>query len=267
MIRIRKVSYIMSIFKNGVALDNLEAWEVHAGPKSANQWVDGRSAKEAARAWIEAGTGNLPQEVAAILDSHPAFGTLEAWEGEPEVRLPFDQFRGEPRNSDLVVYGRDEMGPLLIAVEAKADEPYADSVRDTLSDALERKLENSSSNGIARVEQLASALFGPRGKGEPSLRNIRYQLLTACAGALCEAQRRNCDRVLMLIQEFVTTKTDDKNHDRNTKDLDTFIKRISHRSVEALKAGEIVGPFDVPGAPLLTESPALFIGKVSKNLR
>jgi len=72
---------------------------------------------------------------------------------------------------------------------------------------------------------------------------------------------------LMLIQEFVTAGTEDKNHDGNSRDLDTFIKRISHRSVEALKAGEIVGPFDVPGAPLLTESPALFIGKVSRNLR
>jgi hypothetical protein len=257
----------MSIFKNGIALDSLEAWEDHAGPKSADQWVDGRSAKEAARAWIEAGVGNLPREVAAALDSHPAFGNLDNWDGEPEVKLPFDKFRGEPRNSDLVVIGRDKMGPLLIAVEAKADEPFSESIRDTLSDALERKLDNSASNGIARVEQLANALFGPRRKGEPTLKNIRYQLLTACAGALCEAQRRSCGRALMLVQEFVTLKTSDKNHDRNAKDLNTFIRRISHGSVEALKAGEIVGPFDVPGAPLLIESPALFVGKVSRNLR
>ena len=257
----------MSIFKNGVALDSLEVWEAHAGPKNPDHWVDGRSAKEVARAWLEAGTGFLPQEVASVLEAHPAFGVLAAWDAEPEVKLPFDKFPGEPRNSDLVILGQDRMGSLLIAVEAKADEPFSETLGDTLAAALERKLKNSASNGIARVEQLASALFGSHKRGEPSLKKIRYQLLTACAGALCEAQRRGCNRALMLVQEFVTTKTNDKKHLRNATDLNTFIKRISHGSVEALRAGEIVGPFEVPGMPLLTESPPLFVGKVSRNLR
>ena len=257
----------MSIFKNGVALDSLEAWEARAGPKSPDQWVDGRSAKETARAWLEAGAGNLPREVASVLEAHPDFGPLEIWEAEPEAKLPFDKFPGEPRNCDLVIFGQDRMGSVLIAVEAKADEPFSETIGDTLAAALERKLKSSASNGIARVEHLASALFGPRRKGEPSLKKIRYQLLTACAGALCEAQRRDCNRALMLVQEFVTTKTNDRKHVQNATDLNTFIKRISHGSVEALRAGEIVGPFEVPGMPLLSESPLLFVGKVSRNLR
>jgi hypothetical protein len=257
----------MSIFKNGVAMDSLETWEAHAGPKSPDQWVDGRSAKETARAWLEAGAGNLPREVASVLETHPAFGALETWEAEPEVKLPFDKFSGETRNSDLVIFGKDRMGSVLIAVEAKADEPFSDTIGDTLAAALERKLKSSESNGIARVEQLASALFGPRRKGEPSLKGIRYQLLTACAGALCEGQRRDCNRALMLVQEFVTAETNDRKHAQNATDLNAFIKRISHGSVEGLQAGEIVGPFEVPGMPLLSESPPLFIGKVSRNLR
>ena len=257
----------MSIFKNGVALDSLEVWEAHAGPKHPNQWADGRSAKETARAWLEAGAGNLPREIASVLETHASFGALETWEAEPEVKLPFDKYRGETRNSDLAILGQDRMGSLLIAVEAKADESFSETIGDTLAKALERKLKSSASKGIARVEQLARFLFGPHRKGEPSLTKIRYQLLTACAGALCEAQRRECNRALMLVHEFVTTDTNDKKHAKNATDLNTFIKRISHGSVEALSAGEIVGPFEVPGMPLLSESPPLFVGKVSRNLR
>jgi hypothetical protein len=43
----------MTIIKNGINILTLEDWERHAGPKRQLQWKDGRSAKEAARAWLE----------------------------------------------------------------------------------------------------------------------------------------------------------------------------------------------------------------------
>ena len=257
----------MTIYKNGIKLDSLEAWQAHAGPKSPDQWVDGRSAKEAARAWIEAGSGELPIEVKMLLEGHPAFGPLLSWEAEPEAKLRFDEFAGETRNSDLVVYGEDRLGSVLIAVEAKADEPFAETIGDTLAAALERKLQSGNSKGILRIEQLAAAILGPRVKGDTGLKNIRYQLLTACAGALCEGQRRGCSRVLVLIQEFVTPKTEDKKHYRNASDLNLFIRRLSHGTVDSLSTGDIVGPFYVPGSTLAVGNTPLFIGKVSRNLR
>lgn len=257
----------MSIYKNGIKLTSLEAWEAHAGPKSTDQWVDGRSAKEAARAWIEAGPGELPIEIKSLLERHPAFGPLLTWEAEPEAKLRFDDFPGETRNSDLAIYAQDSHGPVIIAVEAKADESFAETIGDTLAAALERRLQSSASNGIARIEQLAAGLLGPRGKGETGLKNIRYQLLTACDGALCEGQRRGCNRVLVLIQEFITPMTEDKKHHQNARDLNRFIKRISHGAVESLDAGNIVGPIYVPGVPLAVGNLPLYIGKVSRNLR
>ncbi len=70
----------MTIRKRDVLIDSLEAWEKHAGPKSSVQWVDGRSAKEAARAWLEGEGLALPAEVAAAVDTHPAFGPVIRWE-------------------------------------------------------------------------------------------------------------------------------------------------------------------------------------------
>lgn len=257
----------MSIHKRGIPLGTLKAWQLHAGPKSPNQWVDGRSAKEVARAWLGAGRPRLPEEVASLLMSHPAFGAIRSWQAEPEVKLHFDEFPGEPRNTDLLVEAEDQHGRFLIAVEAKADEPFGETVADTLCAALERCLENTASNGLRRLEQLALAIMGPRDAGTPALKDIRYQLITACAGALCEAERKGCPRALMLVHEFLTSETTDDNHARNAQDLGTFVKRLSRGAVSTAKSGEILGPFDVPGAPLLSRKIELFIGKATRNLR
>ena len=209
----------------------------------------------------------LPAEVSSALDGHKDFGPVRAWRAEPEAKLLFDDFAGEPRNSDLVVHAQDPHGSFLIALEAKADEPFGETVAEVLAVAVDRHLANNRSNGVARIEQLAAALLGPRYTGDPPLKDMRYQLLTACAAALCEAERCGYTRALMLIHEFVTDKTSDDKHARNAEDLNTFVKRLSHGSVTAVRRGGIEGPFAVPGAPLLSTKVDLFLGKVYRSLR
>jgi hypothetical protein len=257
----------MPITKDGVEITSLESWERLAGPKSPNQWKDGRSAKEVARAWLESGGENLPEEVSAAFSGHKSFGPVLSWQAEPEKKLAFDNFPGEPPNIDLVVHAQDSQGPFLIAVEAKADEPFGQTVADTLAAAVERRLKNNRSNGVTRIEQLSAAILGPHQSGDPPLKGIRYQLLTAIGGLLCEAQRRDCDRAVMLVHEFVTDETDDDMHARNAMDLNIFIKRLTHGSLTAVQPGVIYGPFVVPGKPVLSAEIDLYLGKVSRNLR
>lgn len=259
----------MSITKNGSEICSLDDWKRLAPPKKPEQWKDNRSAKEAARAWLEAGGAHLPSEVAEALAAHPAFGQVSSWDAEPEAKLRFDKYAGEPRNTDLIVYAQDSHGPYAVAVEAKADEPFSETVSDTLAAALERYLENDHSNGVARVQELAQALLGPREPGEPPIKGLRYQLLTACAGALCEAERRGYSRAVMLVHEFITDETKDEYHVRNAADLGFFLCRLSLGKVANAEAAQIYGPFKVPGAPLLApgQPPQLFLGKASRNLR
>lgn len=252
----------MSISKNGIPLTSLSDWEDLAGPKSPTHWADDRSAKEAARAWLEGAP-----EVQSLLSEHPTFGPVLEWHAEPEARLPFDDFAGEPRNSDLVVYAKDSHGPYIIAVEAKADEPFGETVADAMTNALERYLANNRSNGLKRIEQLAQALLGPRQAQDRPLKDIRYQLLTASAGALCEAERRGCNRALLLIHEFVTNRTCDENHARNAADLNAFATRVSHGSTASVGVDSIRGPFELPPATLFRKSAALYLAKVSRCLR
>lgn len=257
----------MTIIKKGTEIRSLHEWETLAGPKKSCQWKNGRSAKEVAKAWLEDKGESIPSEVLSVLSGHEAFGPIKVWKAEPEAKLRFDSFSGEPRNSDLVVYAEDSYGPFLIAVEAKADESFSETVAETLADALERYLINNRSKGIARIIQLAQTIFGPQEGAYPQLGKIRYQLLTACAGALCEAERRGYSRTVMLVHEFITDNTSDDKHRQNASDLNMFLKRLSQGRVSIIRTGEICGPFIVPGKPLLNAKVDLYVGKASRHLR
>jgi hypothetical protein len=253
----------MSIAKAGQPIASLADWAQHAPPKSPRHWVDGRSAKEVARAWLEGGGITMPQEVLAVLARHPRFDEVLSWDAEPEAKLRFDAFPGEPRNTDLLVIVNDAFGPYVLAVEAKADESYGETLGAVLAAALERHIENPRSNGIARIEGLATLLLKPRSGGHPKAGDLRYQLFTACAGALAEAHRRRAGRAVMLVHEFITPATTDVKHARNGSDLRLFLSRVSGQGETLLDDGELQGPFVFPAYAGVE----LFVGKVARNLR
>jgi hypothetical protein len=256
----------MGIVKNGQSITTLAAWEELGGPKSKEHWVADRSAMEVARAWLEV-PGRMPREVCESIERHRAFGAALSWSAEPEARLRFDGFAGEPRNSDLAVAVTDAHGAYLMAVEAKADEPFGATVAETLADSAERYVANPRSNGVARVLQLAQSMLHPAGRGAPLVGLLRYQLFTACAGAICEAERRQMDRALLLVQEFVTRRTKDERHRSNAGELDAFVSRISRGQISKVASGDIHGPFVLPCKPLFTGRVSFYIGKVTRNLR
>jgi hypothetical protein len=70
----------------------------------------------------------------------------DKWEGEPECLVAFDECGGLA-NVDVLLSVRDEHGPLVVAVEAKADETFGPLVGRALTDAIDRKLANVASKG------------------------------------------------------------------------------------------------------------------------
>ncbi len=143
------------INKGGKPICDLETWRRLAGPKKPEHWKDGRSAKESARAWLERNSDCVPTEIDQAFRAHPDFGRiLPGWSAEPEARVTFDSFGGEPSNLDVLLTAEDEKGPLVIAVEAKADETFGKTVEDTLQEACKRKAKNPQSRGVDRLEQL-----------------------------------------------------------------------------------------------------------------
>jgi len=260
------------IIKNGVPITTLTEWENRAGPKRRIQWKDGRSAKEAARAWLSVTSPNLPEEIRGLLATSSACGPLVAWSAEPEAPVRFDEFGGEPANVDLLVVGEDQAGVLVMAVEAKADESFGAEIRDTLASALERRLKSKASMGLERVEQLAAQLLPPRDarRGGSPLGRLRYQLLTASAAALAEAGRRGASRAVLAVHEFVTEETQDRNHRRNARDLQQFLRWTTQDPEFELAEGQLYGPIRAPGAGNVDGTWAgveLFVGKAVRRMR
>ena len=231
------------ITKTGRRLATLDEWFRYAPPRGKKKhWKDGRSAKENARLWLDAAPC-LPPGIADILRSCADVGILRSWHAEPETEIPFDSFRG-PANIDLLLTCDDEIGPLVVAVEAKADEPFGDTIEKTLSKANKRLEKASGSKGVERVKNLA-AQFGLSLEQQEVL-NLRYQLFTLTAAALAEAERRAAQRAIVIIHEYVTSLTSCEKRAQNASDLDCFLEMVFGRQY-SLCNGMIVGPIVTNG--------------------
>ena len=257
----------MRITKNGQLIQSVEDWFRYAPPKGgADQWRDGRSAKEFARAWVESGSVSVPDELVALLSSHPDTQSAVLENGEPEARLAFDKRVGEVRNADLAVRAVSGSAPLALTIEAKADEPFDQLVPDTLADALDRILERGRGGGVDRVRDLATSLLPPPRRGLPQLRLLRYQLLTAVAGSLAWARQLEAPRAVLVIHEFQTSQTSTRELQRNAQDLDIFVTRLTAGALRRLAVGSLVGPIRVPGDPLFDKPADLYLGKIVRRV-
>ena len=262
--------------KGTEVIRNIDDWSAIAPPKSPEQWKPGRSAMESARAWCGADGTGVPTCVRDLLESNPKTRGVKLSRGEPEKGIVFDTAGGEPRNADVALLGTDARGDTIaITIEAKADESFGSTFQQTVAASVERMVSGKTTNGVSRAKALACALLPPRRVGKtvpraertPSLGPLRYQLFTAVAGTLAFAHQSNAKTALFIVHEFVTDGTRDEDHKANAADLDAFVCRLSDGVVRALRSGEIVGPFPVAENSNWPSTPALYIGKVTKNIR
>ena len=243
------------IEKHGRRLTTLEEWQSHAPPKRKMHWKDGRSAKENARLWLGASPG-LPSGIVKLLRASGSVGTLCSWSAEPESRVSFDAL-GEPANLDVMVQADDENGPVVIGVEAKADEPFGSTVEKTQAAAQRRLAGNPRSKGVERIRGLATT-FG-LDLDRPKILELRYQLLTLTAATVAEARRQSAERAVVIVQEFVSRRTKPENRARNARDLDYFLETVFGHT-GSVRPGTIAGPFR------MSSLGALYWGKTETNI-
>jgi len=238
-------------------------WFAVAPPKQGiRQWVDGRSAKELAKAWFPvAGDPQIPPEFQALLDSCRETRGIGFDRGEPERETAFDNCAGEARNPDLVLWGHNSRGKVLVSVEAKADESFGEIAGEYVRKSTAR---NPRSRVPERFRLLCRGVLGVEADDEEA-RALRYQLLTAVAGALVEAQRYGADATLFIVHEFVG-RTDDKKLNANAGDLNRFVSLLSRGTTETICPGTLAGPFSVPGNEHFAGTERLFIGKCRRSV-
>ena len=257
----------MRVFGNGGEIASVEDWRLKGGPKRDHQWAEGRSACELAKAWCRDGQVAIPAEIRALLDSCEATRGLVVEEARAECRIPFDENGGEPRNADLAFVGVAPSGPVAVTIEAKADEPFGQTIGETMAAALERLTENSRSRGVRRIEELVRAVLPPRAAGAAAVTELRYQLLTAVAGSIAFAAGAGrgggapAQVAVMIVHEFETRETRAERLQRNDADFRAFLGRLGVAGREGTEAA-LYGPIAVPGESLWDAPARLYVGKV-----
>jgi hypothetical protein len=253
--------HIPMITKDGHAITSVDTWFAYAPPKDGEiQWVDGRSAKELAKAWFPiSGQAQIPRELALLLSIHADFATAEIMNGCPEVRIKLDDHPGETRNADLVLLAKRGNETIVLTVEAKADEQFDMTIGEKLRSA------KKGSNIPNRVEHLCKAMFGATPTDKPALKELRYQLLNAMAATLIAARSHNAAKALFVVHEFATDKTSAEKRRANHNDLVAFLNILSNGTIRSLDIGSIVGPIVVPGGEHVFSDVPLFVAKIKRR--
>lgn len=153
-------------------------------------WKLGRSAMSTAACW-EANEPQLPPEISAVLEASgdEALGFLEMLVAIPEweVDLP-----GGDRSSqtDVLAITRNELGLVILGVEAKVDEPFGPT--------LGEKKMSASAGQQKRITYLERELGCTSAMEE----NIRYQLLHRTVSTLLTARAFHAGTAVMLVHSF-----------------------------------------------------------------
>lgn len=247
----------MRMSHNGASITSMESWFTHARPKGGlKQWVDGRSAKELAKAFLEQGAPAEPPELHALLSSAAALGRVRLREGWPEQTIRLDSFRGETRNADMAALGAGNCGLIAVTIEAKADETFGETIDTALSTASKR------SNVPHRIAALTKALFN---KPASEILPLRYQLLHAMAATLIFADEQHAVAAIFVVFEFQSRTCSSRRLAQNAADLTTFIHVLSPDAAP-LRVGALLGPFTVPGGDRVPSHIPLYVGKAVRVL-
>lgn len=218
---------------------------------------------ELARAWCPQSGPACPHDISTLLTSHEWTRDIEIEEARPEHVTPLPE-RGEGRNHDLwakcTVNGR----PFTLCIEAKADEPFGDTIGETCATALKR---SAATGGVRRARALLHMIFGA--EAEPDREpwaSLRYQLLTAVAGTALQARIDGARAAALAIHEFRGSKTNPSLLRRNAEDLVAFLKLLNGGDMAAMTEGCFAGPWTIRTGSGMEDAVHLLVGKVITRL-
>lgn len=243
----------------GTQIQSVEDWEKYAPPKRKSQWKDCRSAKELAKAFFRNGKAGFPEELYEILSSICPRDTLTIERAVAEKTTQLDHRKGEQRNHDLYIEARCKDETVTACIEAKVDEPFGKTIRDTVEKGLKR---NPRAQIKARVDELSQAIFGCGYSDDASQGSLRYQLLTAISGTMIAATEKSASRAIFIVYEFRTPKSHPHKVEENERALTDFVAYLTRGKVASVIPGKLYGPFHVFGGARIDSHIPLYIGKV-----
>ena len=204
----------------------------------------------------------MPTDLISLLNNHTDLANLDIIEGIPEHKIPLDNFRGETRNADLVLVAKRADTKVSINIEAKADEPYDTTVADKLKSVAKKP----KSKIPDRINLLCRSLFGETPESNPKLLDLRYQLLTGCAGALIEASKIGAGVAVFVVHVFISDSLDDEKVRLNDSDFVRFLEYLCNGHSGNVCDGALIGPLSVPGGRFVSSEMHLYVGKIKTEV-
>lgn len=196
----------------------------------------------------------------------PALAALTFEVGYPEHRVRFDQAAGEPRNSDPDVICSGPTGRVAVSIEGKADESFGRAVGEEIMGAAAQWAFEERDGKLERLQRLAALILPRRRPGQARLGELKYQLLTAIAGAWAFASQSQAGTAMLVVHEFLTANVDAERLEENGRDLDRLVDRITSGEVRNIAHGHILGPLPVPAAPAWVGVHEWYLGKCRTHL-
>jgi hypothetical protein len=150
------------------SIETIHEWFYKCPPKGKEKhWKDGRSAKETAKHWVH----TIPKPFLELMSEQNLTYLLCS----PEYVTKFDVYKGEGRNHDLLILAKDNnLKPVVISIESKADEPFGDTIEKRIEAAVNAKKKNENSRATERINELWLSLFG---EAIDQNSQIKYQLI------------------------------------------------------------------------------------------
>jgi hypothetical protein len=230
-------------------------WEDWTPPKKDYHWQPGHSAMELAKAWFRSGSLSVPSEIAQMLSSVQRFRDIEFVRGVPEhvTALPI---RGEGRNHDLWLLGRTAGETVTVCVEAKADEAFGNY---TVAGYRQHAVKRIEQGKPTKVPKRIDALLGIVGQSINAWADVRYQLLTAIAGTILQAQEdakpKAATAAIFIVHEFPTAATTEPKRRQNAADFARLLNVLGIRE-EHTDRPQLLGPVRLASVDC-------YLGKVS----
>ena len=256
----------------GAAITTVKEWRRYAPPKGGDvHWVDGRSAKELAKAWCGLGDVCVPADFRRLLNSHDCTRGIRLVDGYPEWKTGLRGEQRGPRVHDLLLVGEVGDRKVVVGVEAKADETFGGTASEGWAAAQATLAREEATNWPTRLARLIRALLGVEAVSEdgtlnPEVVDVPYQLVTALAGTLIEAEGREADLAVLAVHVFATAQTQEAVIAENKQAFAKFAERVTGTRAADIADGQLYGPFCVPGGGGIPRGPAL-IGVVTSHNR
>jgi Domain of unknown function (DUF6946) len=245
-------------------------WRRDDALHSHGQWRGklGKNSKQGTSAPTLATIWAGPVELMGALRDRPEFEGLRLTRIAVEAQSVVDEFSG-PRNHDLVAYGELPNGErVVVCVEAKAGESFGATVKQqtAAADRAKEKAEKDgkTSNAPDRLKGLLERFVGYAAT-ERRVQDLRYQLLTALAGTLSEAEKQGAQHAVLMVHEFLTDERPNEDvvreHDR---DLDNFVTTIFNREPPSVQ--QAPWSIEVAGMPWCGKH-KLYLARAITDLR